>query len=210
MNFTVIKKAILEILIEKSGGCYQVIDHQKQRAAADQATGNNRQVQVFYSDGTFPPDKGGRAGGIMHHANYRIQLTVAGPSKVDLDTLNDPNMPAFEKAEVLAAAQSAGLVADESMDELITLVYQALMDAKERDLRQTTPIIGYTWIDQVQKDQPDTSGGEFVVLTANMFFEVRMSEAITGVDTPTTGNLFDVTVDIKDDDIEKTGVTAND
>ncbi len=208
MKFRAAKASIEEILIAGSADCYRVIGYQHQQTGADEVDNLNRTVQVFYSSGDFPKSSGRLTGSTQHDIIYRLDLMVSAQTQGDVSTLNSPMSLPAEKSIALDAFLEAGNVADNSLDELIELIYQVLMDPQNYDMGQTKGTVSSRWIDQVQKDQP-IDRGELVVLTASMFMRLRTSEDITG-ESGTAGDIQEVVVDIEGDEVEKTGVIIND
>lgn len=209
MKFRTVKTAIEDILEAAANECFTVISHQKQKKSSEEVLDLNRLVQVYYSAGEFPKNAGRQTGPTAHDVTYRLDLTVAKASEGDLATLNNPNAETFELAEALATFETAAAKADESYDELFELVYQILMDARNRDMGQEVGDVSNRWISQQQKDQP-LPRGQHVVLTGSMFLTLRVSEDIIGEEAVTLINpVQDVTIDQSGDDIEQTGVTVN-
>lgn len=208
MNFRNIKASIVEILAANTNNCFVVVGHQRQGTAAEEQTGFNRTVQVFWSASDFPKSSGSIGGDRQNDATYRIELMVAAPAQGDLRTLSNPNASAAALSMALLALTEGSAVADDSLDELVDLVYQILSDATNKDMGQAEGIVSNTWISTAQKDDP-LFEGELVVLTASMFLTLRTVETITGLTATAAGDIQDTTLDIVDDDIERTEVIVN-
>lgn len=210
MKFRTVKTSIIEILAANSNSCFTVVGHQRQTRSAEELVGVNRTVQVFWSESDFPKSSGAPFGPRSNDATYRLELTVAAPAEGDISILSNPNATAFELQIALATMQEASAVADNSLDELVDLVFQILSDATNYDLGQTVGDVSNTWIGSAQKDEP-LPQGELVVLTASMFLTVRLSETITGAMALLgSGDIQETTLDIDGDDVERTGIIVND
>jgi len=207
MNFRIVKDAILTILGTAEAGRYQTIGFQRQRTDASQASGNNRFVQCYYSAGDFST-RGGRLNGpIKHDMTFRIDLTVSAPAQVDLAVINNPTATPSAKATALANLQESSAIADESLDELVEIVYQVLMHGLNLDLGLSKGTVANKWLTDINKDRP-IERGELMILTGSMRLTVRTTEQVEG-DIGTAGTIFDTTIDIDGDDVERGGVTVD-
>lgn len=209
MNFRTIKTSIAEILVANSNSCFTVVGHQRQGKSAEELVGINRTIQVFWSSSDFAKNASSPFGDRQNDATYRLELTVAAPAEGDLSTLSNPNASSFELQLALATLREASAVADDSLDELVDLVYQILSDATNYDLGQPVGQVSNTWIGSAQKDEP-LPQGELVVLTASMFLGLRTVETITGIAALVgSGDIHDNVIDIIGDDVERTGIIVN-
>ena len=209
MNFRNIKASIVEILAAGANNCFVVVGHQRQGTSAEEQTGFGRTVQVFWSASDFPKSSGSIGGDRNNDATYRLELTVAAPAQGDVRTLTNPNASAAVKAMALLALNEGSAVADDSLDELVELVYQILSDATNKDMGQAEGVVSNPWVNPAQKDDP-LFEGELVVLTASMFLTLRTVETITGLTATAAGDIQNTTLDIVDDDVEETGIVVND
>ena len=208
MIFRSAKTGIEEILSENAADRFRVVGYQHQTKHADELDKRNRTVQVYYSSGEFSKSSGRVNGPTQHDMMFRLDLTVSAQAQGDVKTLKRENAMPAERSMVLDAMIQGCQVADESVDELIELIYQILMDPRNYHMGQEKGTVSNRWIDQVQKDQPEPDG-ERVILTASMFLKLTSAEQITGATATTTGNVQDITVDIDGDDVEKTGVKVD-
>jgi hypothetical protein len=208
MNFRTVKTKIEQILTAVAGDSFQVVGYQKQAIAASEILDNLRTVQVFYSNSDFPKSADIMGSDIKNDAVFRIELSVSKSAKADLSVLDDPNATNSQRAAALANYQNASNAADESFDELVDLVYQILMDPVNYELGLSVGTVTNRWINQVQKDQVIPSG-EYVVLTGMLSYEIRINESTNSPILPADATIFDTTVDIDGDDIEKTGVITD-
>lgn len=208
MNFRTIKDSLINnVLGPAEAGRFQTIGFQRQSKSAEEVKGNLRTAQVYYSSGDFPKSSGRNSGTAQHDVAYRVDLTVSEPAKGDIAVLNNPGATAVQKAAALLAFQEGSQLVDDSLDELIDVVYQILMDARNIDMGLDKGIVASRWISGVQKDQPIPQG-DLVVLTGSMRLTLKTPEVIVG-DVGTVGNIFDTVIDLEGDDVEKTGVTVD-
>ena len=208
MQFRVLKASIIDdVLVPAEGGQYVTVGAQRQSKSADEVKDSSRTVQLYYSAGDFPKRGAGLTGPTQHDITFRVDLSVSKAAEGDLSAINAVGAtPAIIQA-ALAAFQEASALADDSIDELIDIIYQILMSASNVDLGLTEGEVANRWVSNIEKDNP-LPRGDLVVLTASMRLTCRVSEEITG-DEGTAANIFDSTVDIDGDDTEKTGVLTD-
>jgi hypothetical protein len=207
MRFREVKEAIINVLgaAATANGTYRVIGYQDRNRAAEEALGDSRLVEVFCSSGDFPKSAGDIGGTMIHDPTIQILLTVASRSLVDLSVLDDPGASDAARAAALLAAKPATSIADDSMDELIELVYQVLMDAAERDFG-LTDLVANKWIPSWRKDAP-LNLGEYVILGANMTLEFRVDEEVDG-DSVVPADVIDTTLVVADENGDDTNGKA--
>lgn len=207
MNFRTLKKNLTEILGCAANQRFRVVGYQQQGSGASEFIGDKRRVQVFAGSGVFSKGKGSQSGPVQHEPTFRIVLTVSAPSKGDLTVINNPESNGQQVAAAIAQFQNAAEGADESFDELFDIVYQILMDGRNRDIGTDGPpfIVGDRWISSWSKDEP-INAGEYVAITGSIELDAQVVETITGDEGKSAGTgAFDITNDIDDDDNEKTG-----
>lgn len=195
MAFRTVKAAIVTLLGTAAAGNFRTVGYQPQGESAEQNLDNERSVQVFYSKGTFPKASASIQGPYDHLAKYDVWLTVSKAAIGDLSVLENPASTEGERAAALAAFELASPLADDSMDELIELVFQIIMQADNIDLGLDVGIVTNRWIGEIEKDQP-TPRGRFVSLTALMPIACNMSEVVTGL-IPTVGEEIDLELQVK-------------
>jgi hypothetical protein len=205
MNFRlVIDSLIGNVLGPAEKGRFRVIGYQDQKRAAEEVFDCLRTVQVFYENGNFPKSGGRRTGPGQHDIIIAVDLTVSQAVKADLKTIN--NGSTAEKILALEDMQNAAELAEKSTNELIDIIYNILMDGRNVDLGLSEGIVANRWIERIEKKE--VSGqGEYVVLGAVMNLSCRVEETPCGdegtiIDSP----VYDNTIDIDNDDVEKTGV----
>jgi hypothetical protein len=203
MNFITIKNSLISLLGAAEAGRYRTIGFQQQGQSAIENLDNDRSVQVFYSSGLFPKSGGSRRGATRHNITYRVEMTVSKATEGDVSVLENPSSTPAQRATALAAFQDAAALADSSLDDLIDIVYQIIMDARNRDVGLSTPVAD-TWINQIQKDNP-LPRGEYVVLTGSMDFTCAINEDVLGDPGTQAGNIIDVEMELDTDDVGKGG-----
>lgn len=208
MNFRTIKDQIVNnILGPAEAGRFQTIGFQRQSTGAEEVLGNLRFVQFFYSSGNFSVSGGRQTGPTQHDITFNVWLTVSAASELDLSVINNPESTPEQVSAALLAEKEACEVADASLDELIDIVYQILMDGNNIEMGLDKGIISNKWIGSITKDQP-TSSGDYVVLTASMPLTLRTVEDVPG-DTGTAIEVINTKIDIDDDDVEQTIVEVD-
>jgi hypothetical protein len=207
MKFQLVLDALVnKVLGPAEKNCFRTIGYQDQKRAAEEVLDNLRTVQVFYDGGNFPKSGGAQTGPQSHDVIIAIELTVARAIRGDLQTIESGTVP--QKIRALAAMKSASKLAEDSVNDLIDIVYNILMDGRNIDLQLPEGVVSNRWIQTIEK-KSISDQGEYVVLSATMNMSLRVSEEPSGdKGVPITTDAFDNTVDIDDDDIEKTGVTV--
>lgn len=207
MNFRLVLDALVnKILGPSERQRYRTIGFQDQRRAAEEVLDCLRTVQVFYEGGVFPKSGGRRTGPTQHDAVFAIDLTASRPIKVDKATINSGT--AAQKIRALAAMQSAAGLAEESVNDLIDIIFNILMDGRNIDLKIPAVKVVNRWIERIEK-KSISDQGEYVVAGASMKLSLRVSEEPPGdKGIPIESGGFDNTIDIDNDDVEKTGVTV--
>lgn len=207
MEFRTIKQAIIDTLSAAAAGRFVVIGHQRQKKSAETINAN-RLVQVYYTTGQFPKSGGKQIGSKAHDMKFNIDLTVSESAEGDISTLGNPASTALQRQTALAAVQEATDKADSQIDDLIDIIFQILMDARNIDLGLTKGTFADRWITTVQKDTTIEEGG-FAVKTANIQYTCKTDEDIVGdTGTAISPDIYDATIDIDGDGVEKTGVTV--
>lgn len=208
MNFRIIKDSIINnVLYPASAGKFVVVGSQKQSKNAKETLDIKRTVQVYYSASDFPKGKGRLNGPVQNNLTYRVELTVSSAAKGDLSLINDSGSTSVQVAAAIAAFEEASDLCDASFDELVEEVYQVIMSGLNIDLGLPKGTISDRWIERIQKDSINERGG-YVTLTGAMNLTCNTAEQVPG-DTGTAATIFDNTIDIEGDDVEKTGVTVD-
>lgn len=208
MLFRQVKKSITDnVLGPAENGRYQTIGFQRQTNDAEDSLDNLRHVQVFWSSSDFPKRGSGLQGPFKNEASYRIELSAAKEASIDLEVLNDDLATAEEKATALASFQEAADLVDDSFDELVDIIFQVIMDARNIDLGMPKGVAADRWLSQAKKDDP-IPAGELAMLTGSMVLTCSVSEAAPGDPGVSGIKTISTIVDIEGDDVEKAGVTT--
>jgi hypothetical protein len=208
MLFRVLKKNLTTILGRAAGGRFKVFGYQQQSISADEVSGDNRRVQVFYGAGEFSKGKASLNGPVQHEIDFRVELTVSAAAKGNLAVINNPVSTEQQIQAALASVYTAASRADESMDELIEIVYQILMDGRNIDIGMIgLPVaVSDRWVSSIAKGDT-VPQGEYVILTANIGFKCQAKEEVPGdIGQEVSQAYFENVVDLDGDNNEKTGV----
>lgn len=208
MNFRKVKISIENILKKAENDRYVTVGFQRQSKSAIETLDKSRLVQVYYSSGEFDKSAGRLNGPVQHDVTFNIDFTVTKAAEGDMSAITNPLATQQEIIDALANFSESSQLVDESVDELINIVYQVLMDAENVDLGMDVGIVSNRWLPRVQKNNP-LSQGEYVTITASLQLTCRMVEIVEGDTGIPGGKVHDVTVDIEGDDVEKTGVTVD-
>lgn len=211
MNFRKIKNSITDnVLGPAENGRYRTIGYQKQTVDVEDVLGNNRTVQVFYSSSDTPKNASGLQGPFKFDVTYRIELAVAEQAGVNLDALLDSGATDADREKAWKSFQVSGDNADASFDELVEIVFQVLMDARNIDLGldEKPYVVSDRWVSQIRKDDPEPTG-EYVLLTGAMLLTVSTTEEAAGDPGVEAAYTLSTVIDIDGDDVEKTGVTVS-
>ncbi|RPI64778.1 MAG: hypothetical protein EHM48_00005 [Planctomycetaceae bacterium] len=178
MSFRDVKTALTDLLGNNAEGRFRVIGFQKQTKGAEEMSGNNRMVQIYYSEGAFP--KSGRMrGSHTHDIVLEIDISASAHAEADMAVLDSTTATPQQKAAALLAIRTAAEIADRSIDETIDAVYSIIMDARNEKLGLPVGEISSRWIDRIQKDST-IERGELVVKTANIRYTCRVQEYVQG------------------------------
>lgn len=208
MLFRKVKQSITNnVLGPAEDGRFQTIGFQRQTNDAEDSLDNLRHVQVFWSSSDFPKRGSGLQGPFKNEASYRIELSAAKEASIDLEVLNDDLATAEERATALASFQEAADLVDESFDELVDIIFQIIMDARNIDLGMPKGVVAERWLSQVKKDDP-VPAGELAMLTGSMVLTCSVSEEAPGDPGVSGVKTMSTIVDIDGDDIEQTGVNV--
>lgn len=206
MQFQVVRDSIINnVFGPAEKGRFQTTGFQRQAKDAEEILGYKREITTYYHSGDLPLSAGSHGGTAQHDCSFRIELSVAMENETNLEVIEDPSSTIEQIGAAIQASADASFLADRSMDELIAIAYQILQDPKNYDLGLPPGSVANTWVSRIQKDDILTEG-EYVVLTANLLLTCRVNEVIVGDEGVLATEGIDTTIDIKDDDNEKTGV----
>jgi len=213
MNFETVKADIITILGAGAAGRYRTVGYQPQANAADLNENLDRSVQLFYTGGTFPKSGASLRGPIRHEMSFRVELIASKAAVVDVATLESSTSSAAQKATALAGLQAAAALADESLDDLLSVVFNVLMDNSDLDLGGNVDVSS-RWFESFQKDAPHPRGA-LVTITGSSKFTCTCYEDLSGdealnVDAEGVIQPTSISIDVVHDDDEETkqGVTV--
>ncbi len=203
MMFRQVKAAIQQLLIDQGDAEFRVLGSQKNNKNSISFTDKNRAVEVYFKQLDSPKDLNPQTGPTKNNITIMVEFTVAAESEVDLNVLTDEGATAEQYAIALAAHKEGSDTCDQSMDELMDLVYQILMDPRNRRLGFSAKVISNRWVDRILKDDPNPRG-QLVVLTGSLNYNCRVSDQITGA-IPVPSDDVDIEIINNGDDKTKTG-----
>jgi hypothetical protein len=196
-----------EVLGPKALGRFEIIGHQRQVRAAESDL--KKLVQVFYQSGQISTRGSGINGPKQHDMTFIIEMTVAAAASTDLYTINNDESTEDERGQAIRNSLEATERADKALDELIDIVWNILEDARNIDLGMPVGTVANRSVNQIEKDEPEMEGGEYVILTGKMILTARVAETIHGDKGVSGEKTFETTLDIEGDDIEKTGADVS-
>lgn len=206
MNFRVIKAALVTLLGDAEASRYETIGFQRKVVSAKEAHAL-RKVQVYFASGQLPKSSGRVNGPVQHVITYRVELRVASAAVGDLAPLAEGSGATDgQRADALTAFQEAAEIADDAFDELVDIIYQIIMDARNVDLGLAIGIVAERYIAEIQKDNP-VPQGQYVMLTGSMDLTCRTDEQVDG-DPGIAGDAFDNTIGIDGDPNDNTGAAG--
>ena len=179
MDFRTVKNALVQVIGDQSLNRFRVIGYQVQNKNADALVGNNRLVQVYYSDGSFPKSAGRMRGPKIHELSIDIDMSASAQAEGDVSVIESETSTFAQKSAAVAAIRTAAERADVHLDEVIDAVYQIVMDARNENLGLPVGVIASRWVERIQKDTL-MERGDLVVKTATMRYTCRVSESVPG------------------------------
>jgi len=200
MRFREVKEALITLIGNAAdagdGDRYRTLGYQSQAEAASQNLNSDRSVQVIYQRGELPKSGGYVAGPFLHNMTFSVQMVVSKATKGDVATLEASESTALQRASALAGFQKAAALADDSLDELIDIVFQVIQRADNIDLGDSEPVAS-RWLSDIQKNEI-AEHGELVIATASMTLTASVSEDVLGasvLNLDEEGALLPTTID---------------
>lgn len=206
MYFRQIKNAITTTLGDAAASRYQVRGYQPKGIAPEEILDSSRIVRVYYSQGNMKQSSSYLSGPFNHDMTFNIEMEVSKRTEVDLTVLQNPSATMAQVQAAWTALKTSEEAADDSIDELWDHVFQAIMDARERDLGLSFKI-GTRWLTDFSKESIMTRG-EYAVLSGTARITCSVDELVSG-ETPVDCDVIDTVIDTEDDDVEKTGVLVD-
>jgi len=196
MQFRTLADSISTLLSGAAAGQYRVIGYPTRSVSDDEVDDANRLVQVFYNTGDFPKSSGSLSGPTMHSITFGLELTVSQAAEGDLVTLDDALSTPAQLQTALANIKGAEYLANKSWDETADLIWNTLMDARNRGLGLSTNEVASRWVDRFAKERP-LRHGSLVVVTGIIDLSARVEEQPSG-ETPTPIAQIDTDVELND------------
>jgi hypothetical protein len=206
MYFRQIRDAIITTLGNAASGNYRVLGYQQKGFSAEEVLDDDRTVRVFYSRGNMSQSSSYLSGPFNHEMTFKIELEASKRTEVDLTVIQNPSATGAQVQAAWAALKTSEQAADESLDELWDYVFQAIMDARQRDFGLSFPI-GSRWLTDFNKETV-MPRGEYAIISGTAEITCNVDEEVSG-ETPTALDIIDTVIDIPDDDVEKTGVLVD-
>jgi len=207
MQFIAVKTALQNLLGTEGVGVYQVIGFQRQEKSGEEFIGNNQSVEVYYKKSDFPKNRSGFIGTVSNEVEYNIELTVSAMAKADLAVLENPASTPVQLEAALLAAKEASNEADDKIDILISLVWNTLMSALNKDLGLPVGTVTDRWVGSASKGDPNARG-QLVVLTAILPYNCTLCEEPPG-ELPLDIVEINLENEINEDTNQKTGFIQN-
>jgi len=176
MTVQAVKTALQALLNANASTDFFVIGAQSQGINSEDVY-DRPMVQVFLSQTDFDESRSPRIGKVTGLATFRIELTIASPSIVDVATLDDPTSTQGQIAAALAASFEAMDVADAAMDNLYSKVWNILHNPQNRNFGIDPSVfqVSDNWIPTFRKGAP-LQRGEVVVISANLSLQCKIVE----------------------------------
>ena len=218
MQFRQVKSALVTLIGDAAdagdGDRYRTIGYQPQAQAAVRTLDSDRSVQVFYRSGDLPKSGGSPTGPFKHDLTFSVELTASKATEGDLSTLENSGSTDLQRATALAGFQKAAALADDSLDELIDIIFQVIQRADNLDLGHSS-VVANRWLSDIRKNEI-SERGEFVIATASMTLTATVSEDVEGLavlNLDDEGALLsteiDTTLKVTEDDDEGKAGTFN-
>lgn len=208
MQFRTLAARIKTLLGSVAAGQYRVIGYQTRSQGADEVIDNSRLVQVYYSSGDLPRSAGSMTSPAIHDITFGIEITVSKAAEGDLATIDDPSSTALQLQTAIAGIKTAEDLANDSWNEVADLIWNTLMDARNKDLGMTANTVGSRWVLGLQKKEP-VKEGDLVLISGFLNLSARVEEVADG-ETPTKITQIDTCVELNDSGDELAGTRNTD
>lgn len=210
MQFQIVRDAVIETLGDAVAllpveNQFRVVGYQRQAISAKCALDSS--VQIYYNTGDLPKGSSAFVENVRHNMSMRLDFTVAGKARGNLQALENANTPAG-KMSALATFQEASADIDLRIDQLWSDVWNILMDADNETYGLPIGALSSRWVGGFSKNDVSDKG-EIVVITASTTFTCTVTEEVQGVVGVPCDDI-DVTLsDINGDVNQKTGAVVS-
>lgn len=213
MNFETIQANLITILGLGAAGRYRTIGYEPQGSSAALNEDFDRSVQVFYVTGDFPKSGSSLRGPMRHEMGFRVEMIASKAATVDVATLDSSTATNAQKATALAGLQKASFLADASLNSLLALVFNVLLDNSDLDLGPGI-VAASRWFNGFRKDPPHPRGS-LVTVTGSATFTCTYPETLSGLEALNVDEhgviqptIIDVTITNDDDEETITKATV--
>jgi hypothetical protein len=203
MEFQPIETAIINLL--GNSGLFTVFGYQSQKKSAEIA--KNKLVNVFYSSGDFAASA--PTTDQQHIASFKIELTGSAATKADVATLQNETATQAQLLTALTGMKRAEQEAHDIVNQMVSDVWNILMDARNQFLGFTRAKINSRGIPRIQISTSVEQGG-LVVASAELTYNYRIAEPIQGDNVINRRDPeIDVTTEINEDTTAQQGQSIN-
>jgi len=204
MQYEIIRDAIEQLLFDEAHRRYNVVGYQNNSAGLVERF--EPTVIVFFKSGNFPESGGTASGANRFDLTFSLDLSVVVNAEGDLMTLQNQNATADQLSSSLESFSNSLRDADRAIDHLFSDVYNVIMDARHEHFKLPKGQVSSRWLSGFTKHAP-IDRGESTVLTGSAALSCTVCEQVDG-ERGKAGIDFDLTLDIADDDVERTGVAG--
>jgi hypothetical protein len=183
MAFRTAKADLVQLLGDSAANRYKVVGYAPQPKDASVFLGTNRTIRAFYSGGNFPKGSASLSTPAKHNVNMLLEMVVTASSEVDLGVIEDPNSTDAQRIAAMASTTPAAQIADESFDEFLDIVWNVLMDSRNKWLGGEKYKVGDRWVPDFKKDKIIPMGN-YVIVTGYIRLDFNIEEKADG-ETPT-------------------------
>jgi hypothetical protein len=202
MNVDLVEQAIVSLLDGQE--TFRVDGYDSVIVSADEITGNNRLVQIFYSDSAFLEGESAVGGEYVNQATFTIRFLVAANTQVDKTVFENEESTEEERRTAISNLEKASKLAHVSIKDLWDKVFTILTDNRNFNLgiAESTLIVSDPWISKFEKNRP-ISDGEYIVVTGVCELTCKFLESVIG-EAPVPMEIIDTEI-IFNEDTAKVG-----
>ena len=188
-----LKDAIIKLLEENANGRYTVVSPQNRKSDAEDIF-KCPTVTVYYAEVSFDKSKSSVNSPYHHDVTFNIHLSAAAKATVNLKVLKDENATPAQYAVALAEADSASMLLDAKVDNLLSVLFDIIMRPQHRNLG--TDYVTNRWLSSMKKYNPNAMGA-IVTCVATITLTAQCVEEVTG-EEGIPGNTIDTVVEFGD------------
>lgn len=179
MQFHLVVQALIDLLQAAAAvEAFEVLPYPGRATDIAVFNGVGRTVRVYLEEADILQSN--RKGGPYdHNLTIALELSAAETVGIDLDVIEDPEATDGERQAALQAADDANLLVNQSIDQLYELVFQIVLDNRNRNMGLST--VSNLWLEGFKKGAPAPTGA-FVFNSAKVTVRCTVSEHVVGVD----------------------------